>query len=275
MFNEKAIQEIAKAQAIAAANTAVFERHGADGIFALPADFTVHDLEKHLPTRRRARGCMTTAVVKDFANYAENHAESGACVFVDQDNMQARAVLNLGTPAEPGHADNVAVLQPTKTAAMAAMMFLNGRGLAQNTAAEFFEDWPAQCRFFNDNSAEITAPKAIAAIRKITIESMRKLESEVGQLSASKSAFENVKASSGADPIPTIIYFTCEPYAGLQSREFVLRLGILASGDKPAISLRIVNLEQHQEEMAKELADKVKDAMGDMPVLVGSYKVGA
>ncbi len=114
-------------------------------------------------------------------------------------------------------------------------------------------------------------PKAIAAIRKLSIESMRKLESSEQSLSASKSAFESVQATS-AEPIPTTIYFDCEPYYGLESRQFVLRLGVLTGGDKPAINLRVVKQELHDEEMANEFADLARDALGSaLPVLIGAY----
>lgn len=50
-----------------------------------------------------------------------------------------------------------------------------------------------------------------------------------------------------------------------------MRLGIRTS-DKPAITLRIVNKEQHDEDMAAELRQKVSSAITcAVPVLVGDY----
>jgi uncharacterized protein YfdQ (DUF2303 family) len=268
MFNKEAIQELSKAQAIKEADTALTVQ--ADYLIALPNDFNVHDLEKYLSTRRRARGLMATSTVPDFAEYVAAHQEEGACVFVQQDKMTAVAVLNLGTPAQPGHADNLAALAPKKTAAYTALKSIaTGAACAQQKVAEFLEDWPAQITCFND-AGSITPAKAIAAIRKITIENLKKLEASEGQLSASKSAFESVTATS-TEPLPTTIYFKNVPFHGLKERSFVLRLGILSGGDKPAVNLRIINQEQHDEDMAIELADLVKDAVTDLPVLVGEY----
>ena len=110
----------------------------------------------------------------------------------------------------------------------------------------------------------------------LSIEALRKQENTEQQLGATKSAFESVQATS-TEPLPTTIYFVTEPYHGLSERSFVLRLGILTGGDKPTISLRIVNKEQHAEDMAEELAQLVVSAISscavDMPVLVGSYSV--
>jgi uncharacterized protein YfdQ (DUF2303 family) len=262
MFTPEAIKELSKANAITNAYASI--EGNTNALVALPSDFTTHDLERYNPTRRRARGLMTTSNMPDFAAYVEHHQEDGACIFIQQEKMTAIAVLNLGTPTDPGHADNTAILAPKKTAAYTALKSIaTGTGCAQQKMAEFLEDWPAQIKCFNDAGA-------ITAIRKITIENLKKLENSEAQLSASRSAFESVTATS-TEPLPTTIYFKTVPYHGLQAREFVLRLGILSGGDKPAVNLRIINQEQHDEDMAIELADLVKNAVTDLPVLVGNY----
>jgi uncharacterized protein YfdQ (DUF2303 family) len=273
MFDKDAIQALTKAEAITAAAEAVTRQ--AQLLAPLPNDFTLHDLEKFQEHRRRARGTMASSSVNDFAAYSLAHAEAGASAFVDPERMTAVAVLNLGTPLQPGHGDNLAKLQPKRTAAYAAVSTIaTGAGLKQTQAAEFLEDWPGNVECFNADGV-ISLPRAIAAIRKITIDSMRKLESEEKSLGAVRSAFESVQATS-TEPMPTTINFACVPYHGLAPRKFVLRLGVQTGGDKPAITLRVVNQEQHNEEMALELASLVRGALQDsIPVLVGSYGAGA
>lgn len=272
MFTAEAIEKLALAQAITAANVAVDES-GGRGLVALPDTFTKYDLEDTLDCRRRARGSMETSQIDSFASYVGNYAEDGATVLVNQDSMRAVAFLNLGTVASPGHADNVASFRAKATAAYVALTSIaNGAGRKQTEIAEFFEDWAHELEFFNE-SGPVTAPKAIAAIRKLTIESMRKLESAENQLSASRSAFESVQATS-ADPIPTGITFTCEPYKGLSYRTFNVRLSVLTANEKPTISLRIVKAEEHQEQMAQELAGLVSIAVTGIPVLIGTYQPG-
>lgn len=271
MFDKEAINAINEGAGISQAATAIEQSLsiGAGAAF-LPDHYTKHDLETFMPKRRRARGVMSTIVTRDFARYVTTNAELGTAVFVDADQMTATAVLNLGTPDIPGHCDNKAKLSAKRTAAYTALLQHVNKGLKQVEAAEFIEDWAQEIACFNE-AGPITVPKAIAAIRKLTIESMRKLESSEQSLSASKSAFESVQATS-ADPIPTTIYFDCEPYLGLAKRQFVIRLGILTTGDKPMISLRVVKQELHNEEMAAEFAAIVGDSLGvKTPVLIGSY----
>lgn len=270
MFDATAIEKLSEAEAISAAASAT-EAGLHTGLVALPSDFTVHDLEKHQEHRRRARGVMGTSVIADFATYVLQHKEEGATVFIDPDAMTATAVLNLGAPDAPGHADNTAKLGLKRTAAYAALRNIaTGAGHKQTTIAEFFEDWPGELEFFREEEGRIAAPKAIAAVRKVTIEALRKLESTEQSLSASKSTFEAVTASS-SEPIPTTIYFNCVPYADLTARTFVMRLTIGTGGEKPTIGLRIVKQEEHDEEMARELAALVVEAVPETPALIGSY----
>ena len=275
MLDATAILQLQQAITTEAVSTAVrvaYEHPGA--VVFVPNNFDRHDLEKLLPNRRRARGVMNTSDIEAFATYSEEHAEDGATVFIDADAMSARAVLNLGTSEEPGHADNVGVLKLKQTAAYTALLQIgNGRHLSQQSAAEFLEDWAEEVECFGENSGEINHGAAVAALRKLTIDTARKVESSEGQLSASLSVMEQVKASS-ENPIPTTIYFNCVPFHGLDKRLFVLRLAVHTAGDKPTLSLRIKNLEGHQEEMAQEFAGNVREVIANqIPVVIGTYAV--
>jgi len=272
MFDADVIKELSKAQAIQAANAAIDRQ--STGAIALPSDHNIHDLEKFMPTRRRLRGAMVTSVIGDFASYAKKNAELGAAIFIEPESMIATAVLNLGTQEKPGHADNTARLEQKRTAAYESLRKIaDGKGYPQSAIAEFLEDWINLIACHKDG-ADVPANKAIAAVRKISIEALRKLESAEQQLSASRSAFESVTASS-TEPLPTEICFTCVPYKDIAERTFVMRLGILTGADKPAINLRIIKIEEHEEQMAEQFAECIVNAIGndDIPAMLGKYAV--
>ena len=265
------IEALKAGQEIAAAASAVMGAIvGGTACAALPEDINVHDLEDYMPMRRRPRGTMTTRFINPFADYAETHAQLGSVVFVNPDNMTATAVLDLGTPEQPGHADNKALLELNKTAAYASLLGLTIGARSQQDVAEFLEDWADNLQCYSAEGM-IQPQLAIAAVRKITIESAQKVHSEEQSLSASRSAFESIKATS-ADPLPTTVHFNCRAYADLAERTFVLRLSILTSESKPKLTLRIQKAEAHNEEMATELAARISDAVGTtLPVLIGRY----
>lgn len=247
------------------------------GLLLLPSDFTRHDLEPFMQFRRHMRGTMSTAVIGHFAAYTKDHAEAGASVFIDADKMQATAVLNLGHRDAAGHCDHRAVLTARKTAAYTALRQVGGgMPMSQQDAAEFCEDWAGFIGYYRevDGTTEQIAPKhAIAAIRRITIEGLRKVESSEQQLSATRSAFESVNAKSD-DPLPTMLTFNCEPFFGLRVRSFTMRLGVRTSHDKPMLNLRLVNIEAAEEEMAEELAALIRNEFDDSwanRVLIGTH----
>lgn len=242
------------------------------GVTALHMDMQVKDLETYLPHRRRQRGTFATAYVEPFCQYAQAHADKGATVFVDASEMTAHAALDLGSIEAPGHVDHHARLQLKRTAAFDALLQFSGRAHAQKDVAEFFEDWAphVSLEFFHGGES-ITIGQALAAVRRITIESARKVDSEEQQLSANRTAFESVQATS-KDPLPTTIYVRTKAYPDLGERLFVLRLSILTDGTTPRLSLRIQNPEQHTEEMGRELSELVSKTIGGaLPVLLGKY----
>jgi uncharacterized protein YfdQ (DUF2303 family) len=282
-FTVEAIREMQESHVVEQANRNVRLMSGdKSAVIALPDRYSTHDLEKFLPLRRRARGRMSTTAMRDFVAYSLIHREPGATIFIDANKMRAVGVLNLGQPDAAGHADNQAVLELEQTAAYKALRQACSGHKSQATLAEFLEDWPDAVQAFA-GTEQLAAPKAIAAIRKITIESLRKLESEEQQLSATRSAFESVAATS-TEKLPTHLYFNCVPYAGLSERQFVLRLQIHTGDKAPSLSLRMANEELHAEQMAQELCALLRSqcqAATDvieaepMQVLIGSYSAAA
>lgn len=251
------------------------------GMAALPDNYTRHDLEAVLPNRRRLRGNFKTPDITSFVQYSGMNAETGAVVLVaaEGSDLKATTVLNYGTPALPGHADNTARLVLEPTAAYAALLGINGRQIGQKTAAEWLEDWREHASAFRDD-AEITLRHAIAAVRDITIESAKKVDSTVEDLRESRSTFEQVQASNKDGKLPNLLYFQAAPYEGFDSRTFVLRVAV-HTGDSLTLKLSVQQMELHREAIAKEFVAKVQDAfaMGlpdiEMPVLQGEYSTKA
>lgn len=272
---EKLIEQLAigQAEAIKIADGVTEGALRSDGLLHLPSDYCRHDVESFMPIRRRMRGTMKTSVIEHFAAYAKTHAQAGASVFIDPETMQASAVLNLGTKEAPGHCDHRAVLVAKQTAPFKAMKKIaSGMPLTQQAVAEFCEDWSNFLEFYKDGDLIDQGKHAIAAIRRITIEGLRKVEASEQSLSATRSTFESVTASS-QDPLPTELVFGCSPYVGIRERDFSIRLAVL-TGDKPMLTLRLVNMEMHEEQIAEELAERIASQFDETwadRVLLGTH----
>lgn len=271
MFDKEAIVALQEAASISAASDAVQQCDKSQYIAALPSEYALHDFEQYQALRRRARGQLETQHLPSFAEYVEKHAEAGASVFVNVPRMKAVGVLNLGTPDAPGHADNVAAFEVSRTAAFSSLNAINESKQKQNDLAEFLEDWSDCIKCFSADRKELQINQAIAAVRKVSIENMRKLQVEDQSLSASRSVFE--KAEVGRkEEFPAFIEFTCQPYTDFTERTFVLRISVMTSDEKITLMPRIIKLNEHQEAMGQELADKVKACIpASINVMLGTY----
>ena len=180
-------------------------------------------------------------------------------VLFDSDDMSSRIIFDLGAEDLPEHQRHTAKLTIDKSAAFRQLLQMNGERLSQKAAANFIEDWAdfivVTTKGTDDEpSVSMTIAQASNAITRMTIESARSITSEIDDYSANMSATELVEVK-GKAKMPGNIAFTCKPYNGLEDRQFNVRLSVLTGGSEPQISLRIVKLEKHEEDIVEEFKD--------------------
>lgn len=228
---------------------------------SLPENVKVESLERFMPNRRRYRGNMATTQIDQFAEYTNTTAaetlegQDALTVpcFVDPENMTAKVFFDLGTVEKPGHGDHTAQLDLPKTAAFQELLGKNGRPLDQKELAEWLEDWAPQLTVTAENGEPLNLPAAVGAVRRITIGATAESTNEESTFGGRRSSMSEIEAKN-RDTLPAFIEFTCEPYHGLDERTFRLRVSLI-TGEKPRLVMRIVRLEHHQEEMAKEFRE--------------------
>jgi uncharacterized protein YfdQ (DUF2303 family) len=244
-----------------------------DGIAAVPEGFMLVTVEDHLPGRIRSRGAMKTSSLPSFAAYVDTHAVlNGAEVFVS-DHMEATAILNMRTSSgAAGHADDIATFSAKMTGQYRALHAVsNGSTLNQQQAAEFLEDFSFMLTCLAEDGTVIPNPKAIAAVRSVTIETMRKIQSAQEALGSTMSAFEQVKASGTAETMLAMFVADLIPYVGFRTRLVKARVSILTGGAKPMFTFRIVGLEELQDQIQEEFATMIQNAISGHPVRLGTY----
>jgi uncharacterized protein YfdQ (DUF2303 family) len=149
----------------------------------------------------------------------------------------------------------MANLQLDKTSAFKRLLAFAGSGSHyQKDAANFIEDWADFIVVTTSTDDKMSIAQAANAINNMTIESARSITSEVEDFGEHLSAMERVEVKNKAK-MPAKLKFTCVPYNGLEDREFEIRLSILTGGSKPEISLRIVQLEKHEEDIVDEFKE--------------------
>lgn len=227
-------------------------------LIALPDGVKLSDLEQYMPTCTKYRFNYATKSMKDFGRYCLEFDKEGAKCFVNSDRMTSEAIFDLGTEANPLHQVHRAELALDRTAAFKALLAVNGDRLSQKNAGNFVEDWADNIKVMTKDGKEMTPAQAAKSLREITIEQVRNLDSKVSDFGSQMSAFEKIEAKNQGS-IPAVIEFTCQPWFGLGSRAFTLRVGIITGGDKPEISLRIIKLEAQEEDMAEEFKELLND----------------
>lgn len=270
MFDKDALQTIT-ANAIAAANLTI--PTGGHKLAVLPKDVTLHNLEPFQLGRDRFRGALRTHSLTDFASYVERHTtnEPKPAGFVDQDAMSATVIFNLGTDAQPGHGDDTATLTLKPTAAYVALQAIAGKAMSQQALAEFLEDWMPHLMAGAGEDA-LPMPAAINAVRRMKITATSTRDSEVGDLSARRSAMDEIEARS-LETMPTTFIFTTRPYEPLEAAAITLRVSVITGRDEPLLKLRWVGEDAQREGFADEFKQVLDKAVGGLvPLTIGTYQ---
>lgn len=271
-LSKDAIQHI-EAQALVASGK-ILEIPGAS-VAVVPESAVLQSLELFQAARNRFRGKMTTTALRDFAEYVNRHhsAEAGPACFVDQDEMSAMVIFNLGSVEKAGHGDDVAALNLKPTAAFASLRAVIGRAMSQQQLAEWLEDWAPHIQALAGEQ-QLPIAAAITGIRKMTIKAVSQRDSTVGDLSAARSAMDEIEARS-QETLPTAFQFTVVPYEGLQPALIPLRLSVITSGDAPVLKLRWVGEEAQREGFATEFKGVLASSISsNVPVTIGAFSVG-
>lgn len=263
-MDQETIKAIQEAEATSNVNQ---QRYGAlnddeeRGTFMAPKDFVLHDVQKFLPFARRLSGKFRTKSIESFAKYVKANGSSDASrVFTDTEDMLAVAILDAGNLERPGHGEHKVILALEHTPACSAMHGNVDAGLlSQRQLAEFLEDWRDKW-VAEDNEGQIDSAAAIAAVRDLTIDAARKLEQKEESLSASRSTFESVSASS-KHRLPSVIQFECKPHDGFVARTFTLRLRVRLDDEKARFKLDLANPAVMDEAIGREFASKIADSL--------------
>lgn len=247
-------------------------------VIVVHQDAELKSAEPYAPGRFRFRGTYRTNTLAELIGYVLQRGDVSRApiVFVNANGGEAKAFFNLGAPDEPGHADDVALLDLKRAAGYDALMSHAGKALKQRELAEFLEDWfdhvvPVYAGLEGETPPRANLTAAIAAIRDITITKAAETNSVEKEMVKSSSAFGQVEAKS-RNILPAGFTFTVAPYDGFELRTFNLRLSVLAEeGSAPRLALRIVAFTDVQEQIASEFEDKLRAGLPDVPVYRGTF----
>ena len=231
-------------------------------VVAVPNSMSLESLEQHMPNASHYRMLFNTSNIEDFIKYSVKFKQDGATCFINQDEMTAKTIFDIGTTEKPLHKNHKAVLLLRKTAEFKALLAIANGKKTQKEIAEFLETWSPQISILDNQHEPMEAKKAIASIRNLTIETAREVNTKVHDFGQSMSAMEKIEAKN-QNALPAEFSFDCRPYHGLNYKSFNVKLSILTSEDAPRILLRIPHLEITEENMAIEFKERLQDGLED------------
>lgn len=274
MFDKESLQLIL-ANAVAAVGSTV--KTDAATLAVVPEGVALKNLEQYQALRNRFRGALETQSLPAFVEYVKDREDKpmgNARGFIDQAVMAATVIFNLGTAEEPGHADDTATLTLKPTAAFNGLQAIVGKPLSQQALAEWLEDWLNNLEAYA-SADRIEMATAINGIRRMSIKSSSQRDSVVGDLSASRSAMDEIEARS-QDVLPTAFTFVAVPYEGLSVANIGLRLSVITGRDEPLLKLRWVGEEAQREAFADEFKATLDEELSELISLhIGTFTRGA
>ena len=239
-------------------------------VIAITPSLELKSLEQYQEFRNQFRGKFHTSSMKDYEEYLSEH--NGTNCFIDIDSMSSNSIFDLGDKEKPGHAKHTASLKLKKTAPYSELIRHDQSPGNQRELAEWIEDWKDYIQIIDETGADMDIVPAVAAIRRITIEAIRKQGNETRTFGESKSSLESIDAKSEDGNMPAWIVFTCKPYEDLPEHTFHSRISILTSTDKPKLVTRIIQLEAIQEEIATEFKELLKkDLPKEIDIFIGTF----
>ncbi|ANB27201.1 hypothetical protein A6F57_19670 [Alteromonas stellipolaris] len=284
MFDRDTLLELQKSELNKQLNsqlldTAALFQEEAIPAMLVPENFSVVGFENRLEHRTRFRGLFSTEDIKSFVAYVTDYVGdetplyANSQVFVNGDSMSATAILNVGDLIVPGHCDHTAKLSIPKTAAFKALQSVCGHRQGQQELSDFIEDWKDRITVEGMSGEQMNLSVAINAVRTVTVERVREIESSIDQFENSASVMEREAAKNKKD-LPAYINFTCVPYAGLSEVTFKIRVSMLTGDVRIGFTLRVVGQEEHDEQIAEEFKQKININLNELPVevFIGGFK---
>ena len=220
----------------------------------------VIDLEKHLPSPRRAKGTVTLQRVQDLERYIERHdAPTNTTIWVDADAHKVVAVLNDHGAGEkhPEWGDHRAELQLKTTDAWRHWLAMDGRLLGQEEFAEHIEDG-LQDIVTPDGATMLEVAQSIQGTKSAEFKGARRLQD--GNIGVEWVEETTATAGSRGDlEIPERFELALAPFEGEDAYRVHARLRYRVRAGDLTLGYRL----DRPGDVLRDAVDKVRDRLAD------------
>lgn len=249
-------------------------------------DFKLHDLENFEANRRRMIGTMTTIDIPSFFSYVKRREEEVTSpesrTFIDASKadtqLVARTVLNFGSTYEPGHCDDVAVLNMQHDPLFQEFLStFEGETFGAVKFADAFEDLIGVLKMNGHVDGErVTIASAISVIRNAKVDAAQNTTVRATQFASEVSDMERVEISSNGGQLPTYFSVITPLYLGLPEQEifFKVKAETVPAGEnktKLQFSIKPIGLLGAYLKAGKEFLSLISQEFDPETVTIGTY----
>jgi uncharacterized protein YfdQ (DUF2303 family) len=263
----------------------LIDNHTTAHVALVPEGFEIVSLDKYRDHPSRKRGLFATSSLIDFHNYIQrevehmlaNNDDIAPAVFISEEKLTARAILDYGLNDRPGHCDHVAKFALKLNEEFKLIRDANKKWLSQLEFVNFLDDLTAYIHHLSDSDGEeIELKKGFQALRKIKFSATAETEIEESDYAKRQTGLAAISVKTGHETnLPARVVFALYPSPDLDLMEIEARLRIRQDGSNVMISLDIILLEKTLQCMMQAFRDKVIEQLDGLgvDVYVGEYQV--
>jgi len=227
----------------------------------VPDNFSVQDVEKYQEFRNRYRFAFSTTDINDFIEYCEKFSQLGSQCLIDDDDIIARSIFDLGTLEKPLHQEHMALLITKMTYAYQTINNLSQSSLTQIQCVHMIEDLSDCIELLDFQEKILSEQSAKQAFRDITIEKYHSISNRVQDFSSSMSSMENIEAKNDVN-LPRSIVIRCQPYLHLLPQHFTFAISLdERHEDKPKFRFRWIMEDKQKEEIKMKFKAKIQEGL--------------
>jgi uncharacterized protein YfdQ (DUF2303 family) len=230
----------------------------------IPKDHQLTSLEHLQEAPDAFKATFKTTVIAEFIRYLLVHIEQSSALFINPENMSAKAVLDLGDPERPLWGRHVAMAALKKIPAYAALLEANDTNFLQQAFIDFAEDYEDNMAFIDSDGLVLNYRQTINTLRTLKVTASRENDQTVGNYAATRSALESIEVTAGNQQLPYGFKFTVIPYAGFEPVTLTAQLRSLNDDKAIRLKFRIQQLEVTKAAIAEAFKVALTDELHNL-----------
>lgn len=241
-----------------------------DGVVIVPQGYILQSTEQFLPEPKSFRGNYSTNNLPDFIEYLVGNKTNATAIFIGDDKVVG--VIDCGDAESPQWGKHTATLSLKKTPEYAAMLEAIRRKHNQKDFIDFVQDHGHVIMFADDEDVEISFVEGLRGLRKLSVSSLTNKSQQLTDFSTSMSLDSATTVKNGSEKSVAAALLKTSGYNDLDEKIIKCPLRYSVEGQDIVIGIRIMQAAQFEQQLANEIAEKIKEGLPDVRCYKGAMQ---